>query len=226
MIGKGLIVNSLNLLAMVSLRKIEVSDLMVSIYVSNLIAIEPDDFDRAIGHFYNCRLFPTPSELLEFISGNDFNEDWCAIASVARQSQTTATISGVSETALLKVTNARGVRSALLEIGRANDYQLDRYRQDWLKQIRGVDLSGLPPGRVEISLEVSRTEIEYPVDWDYSVRTDILIRKLENGEIKPTTARWIASSFPAAKNAEVERTFEKLGIVFSPAKIDSLKAIS
>ena len=46
--------DSLNLVAMVAIRKIEVSPMMMGLYLDQLDLIDYEDFDRAIKYFYNC----------------------------------------------------------------------------------------------------------------------------------------------------------------------------
>jgi hypothetical protein len=208
-VTKETLVDALNLLATVSLKKVDINELMISMYEDDMIDIDRDNFTRAIKHFYNCRIFPTPREILEITTGTDFNEDWTKIVSIARQTSKEETISGMSHTALLKVTASNGTRSALLAIGRADDIGLKTIARDWHIEIRRVDLSGLPPADEVISLEDKASrDIDYPVDHDYSIRTATLIRLLKNNEIKPETAKAICSKFPACKRIEVFRCID------------------
>ena len=50
------LIDSLNLLAMVAIRKIEINPMMVGLYLDDLDLINYEDFDRALKYFYNCRL--------------------------------------------------------------------------------------------------------------------------------------------------------------------------
>lgn len=203
----------LNLLSVVNFRKIEVNDRLIEMYFKQLSYVDRYAFDRSIDHFYNQRIFPTPQELLEFLGEVEpIDRDWYKIAGVARQSIKSETISGVSLTALVKVTSANGMRSALLAISRADDNQVNRYRIDWQKECKRVDKSGLPPSSEAITLEIpaSQKDLDYPVDSDYSVRTASLIRLLESKEIKTSTAKGICARFPQVKKAEVMAVIEEI----------------
>ncbi len=211
LITKEMLIDALNLLANVSPKKIEVTDLMVGLCWEDLRNLDREDFDRAIKHFYNCRIFPTPREILEIAIAADFGEDWNKIASVARQSSKEETISGLSYSALLKITGTNGSRSALMTIARADNYQLAAYGRDWQQAIRKIDLTGLPPCDEVISLEdITTKSLDYPVDTDYSVRTASLIRLLSRREIKTSTAIAMCSRFPEVKKAEVMAVVDEI----------------
>lgn len=211
-ITRETLIDSLNLLATVSPRKVEISELMIGIYEDDLSNLNKSDFDRAIKHFYNCRIFPTAREILEIATGSDFGEDWQKIASVARQSTKEETISGLSYSALLKITSTNGMRSALSAIARADNIQLASYGRDWQQAVKKIDLTGLPPSDEIISLEVpsSQKDNHYPVDTDYSVRAASLVRLLNNREIKTGTARAMCAQFPQVKKAEVMAVVEEI----------------
>jgi hypothetical protein len=212
-ITRETLADALNLLAAVSLKKIEVTSMMIDdIYAEDLNDISREDFDRAIKHFYNCRIFPTPRDILEIAISADFGEDWNKIAAVARQSSKEETISGLSYSALLKITNTNGTRSALLAIGRADNIQLSAYSRDWQAAIKKIDLTGLPPSDEVISLETSNSQkdLDYPIDHDYSARTASLIRLLNKREIKTSTAIAMCSRFPEVRKAEVMALVEAI----------------
>ncbi|MGL4617908.1 MAG: hypothetical protein ACRCZS_02450 [Chroococcidiopsis sp.] len=204
------IVDALNLLAKVSLKKVEIVDREIDYWLEDLSNVEESDFDRAIKHFYSCRIFPTSREVLEIIISADFGEDWNKIASVARQSSKEETISGLSYSALLKITSTNGMRSALLAIARADDYQLSAYGRDWQQAIKKIDLTGLPPKSETITFEVSKAEQDkdYPVDSEYIERTASLVRLLNSREIKSSTARMMCAQFPESKKLEVMAVVE------------------
>jgi hypothetical protein len=205
-LAKSDLIDCLNLLASISFRKIDITDLMIEMYFRQLSHLARADFSRAIEHFYNQGIFPKPQEILEFLGQVEpIDTDWYKIVGVARQSTKEATISGISLTALIKITSSNGMRSALLALSRADDNQLNRYRSDWQKECKRTDKNGLPPKDEIISLEVpsSQQDIDYPVDSDYSIRTASLIRLLKNNEIKPETVKFICSKFPECKRVKV-----------------------
>jgi hypothetical protein len=211
LITREILADSLNLLAAVSIKKIEVTESMIQMCWEDVMNLEKEDFDRAIKHFYNCRIFPVAREILEIAIAADFGEDWNKIAAVARQSSKEETISGLSHSALLKITGTNGTRSALSAIARADNYQLAAYGRDWQQAIRKIDLTGLPPGDEVISLEdITTKSLDYPVDTDYSVRTASLIRLLNKKEIKTSTAIAMCSRFPEVKKAEVMAIVEEI----------------
>jgi hypothetical protein len=211
LVTKESIVGALNLLAKVSLKKVEITDREIEYWLEDLGNVEESDFDRAIKHFYSCRIFPTSREILEIVISADFGEDWNKIAAVARQSSKEETISGLSCSALLKITSTNGTRSALSAIARADNYQLAAYGRDWQQAIRKIDLTGLSPSDEIISLEDRTTKsLDYPVDTDYSVRTASLIRLLNKREIKTSTAIAMCSRFPEVKKAEVMAVVEEI----------------
>lgn len=210
-VTKELIVDALNLLNKVSIKKNEISDLELTYWLEDLESIEEIDFNRAVKHFYSCRIFPTSREILEIALEADFGEDWNKIVSVARQSSKQETISGLSFAALLKATNTQGMRSALIALGRADDFSLNKYRSEWQQAVRKQDLTGLPPADEVISLEDKSTKsVDYPVDTDYSVRTASVIRLLKACEIKTSTARSICANFPAVRKAEIVALVEEI----------------
>jgi hypothetical protein len=212
LITKEILVDSLNLLAAVSLKKIEVTESMIQMCWEDVMNLEKEDFDRAIKHFYNCRIFPVAREILEIAIAADFGEDWNKIASVARQSSKEETISGLSYAALLKITSTKGMRSALMTIARADDFTLNRLRTEWQSATKKIDLTGLPPQHEVISLEGDKSakSIDYPVDHDYSARTASLIRLLRGREIKCSTAVAMFARFPAVQKAEVMAVVEEI----------------
>lgn len=213
MLTESNLTDCLNLLATISFHKIEVNDRMVDMYFKQLSHFDRADFDRAVHHFYNQRIFPTPQEILEFLGeSKPIDNDWYKIVGVARESSKSDTISGISLTALVKITSANGVRSALMAIARADDNQLNRYRTDWQREHKKTDKSGLPPSSEIITLEVSKAEQDkdYPVDSDYSVRTASLIKLLNNREIKASTARMMCARFPESKKLEVMAVVEDI----------------
>lgn len=210
---KSNLIDCLSLLATTNFRKIEITDLMVEMYFRQLSQLDRHDFDRAIDHFYNQKTFPSPQEILEFLGEVEpIDSDWYKIVGVARQSTKQETISGISLAALLKVTSANGMRSALIQLSRADDNQINRYRTDWQRECKKADKSGLPPAEETITLEVSaaQDDREYPVDHDYSIRTASLIKLLRNREIKPSTATAMSRNFPAAKKQEVLDVVEEI----------------
>jgi hypothetical protein len=228
LITKEMLIDALNLLAAVSLKKIEVTNSMITLCWEDLRTLQQEDFNRAIKHFYNCRIFPVAREILEIAIAADFGEDWHKIASVARQSTKEETISGLSYSALLKITNTNGMRSALSAIARADNIQLSAYGRDWQQSIKKIDLTGLPPSNEIISLEVSSSQkdIDYPVDTDYSVRAASLIKLLNKREIKTSTAIAMCSRFPEVKKAEVMAVVEgiegRVGIEYAPRSTASM----
>jgi hypothetical protein len=210
-VTRDAIVDALNLLAAVSLKKTEITERMIDYCWEDLQQATSEDFDQAIKHFYSSRIFPTSREILEVIMSADFGEDWNKIASVARQSSKEETISGLSHSALLKVTGTNGTRSALMTIARADNYQLAAYGRDWQQAIRKIDLTGLPPSGEVVSLEDRTTKsLDYPVDTDYSDRMASLIRLLNKREIKTSTAIAMCSRFPEVKKAEVMAVVEEI----------------
>jgi hypothetical protein len=223
LITREILADSLNLLAAVSTKKIEVTESMTQMCWEDVMNLEKEDFDRAIKHFYNCRIFPVARDILEIAISADFGEDWNKIASVARQSSKEEAISGLSHSALLKITGTNGSRSALMTIARADNYQLAAYGRDWRQAIQKIGLTGLPPSDEIISLEdITTKSLDYPVDTDYSVRTASLIRLLNKREIKTSTAIAMCSRFPAVKKAEVMAIVEEIegksGVESSPSK--------
>lgn len=203
--------DALSLLASVNPRKIEVTEQMIDLCHEDIETLDKKDFDRAIKHFYNARIFPVARDILEVALEADFGEDWNKIVSIARQSSKQDTISGLSFAALLKVTNTQGMRSALTALGRADDFTLNRYRSEWQQAVKKQDLTGLPPADEIISLDDRETKTaDYPVDTDFSVRTASVIRLLKGREIKTSTAKSICASFPAVRKAEIMALIEEM----------------
>jgi hypothetical protein len=230
MLTRTELTDCLNLLASISFRKIEVTDLMLSIYADKLDVLSQDALIKAVQHFYDQRIFPTPQEILEFLGEiTPIDTDWYKIVGVARESLKSDTISGISLAALQKITSANGMRSALMAIARADDNQLNRYRTDWQREHRKADKSGLPPSNEIITLEIpaSQKDVEYPVDTDYSVRTASLIRLLNKREIKTSTAIAMCSRFPECKKSEVMAIVDAIEEPFkSPsAEIDKVNEL-
>jgi hypothetical protein len=127
-----------------------------------------------------------------------------------------ATISGISAAALIKVTSCNGIRSALLKLGQIEDnYQFNRYRSDWLTEInKPTGNRRIAPAPVFVTLEIPRAEqdIEYPTDDDFSIRTASLIGLLRSGELKPSTVVTLSANFPVVRIEQITLALEDLGV--------------
>lgn len=197
--------DTLNLIATVCLKKIEVTDLMLEWYEDGLKDIPVDIFNQAAKYFYNLKQFPTVKDFQEF--GITPDADWHTIMAVASGTTKSATISGISAIALTTATATSSILAALKKISFCDDpFQLREIRKDWnkLTSIPRIE-SALPPADVEITLVVktASNDFEYPADDDFSIRTASMIRCIrDKGSVSPA---WmpIIERFPAAKKREV-----------------------
>lgn len=197
--------DTLNLIATVCAKKIEVTDLMIEWYKDGLEDISIDIFNQAAKYFYNLKQFPTVKDFQEF--GTTADADWHTIIAVASGSQKSATISGISAIALTTATATSSILAALKKISFCDDpYTLREIRKDWTKLASIPRLeSALPPVDVEITLTIktASNDFEYPTDDDFSIRTASMICCIrDKGSVSPA---WmpIIDKFPAAKKREV-----------------------
>ncbi len=198
-----------------AIHHIKITPQLVETYQQALEDIDEKQLAQAFRVLIDEAKFPTPARIKELAGVHSTSDDWYQIMSVIQESIKSATISGISAAALIKITSSNGIRSALLKIGQTEDsYQLNRYRSDWLKEVNKPNPSNtIAPASVAITLEVPRyqQDVNYPTDDDYSVRTASLIKLLRSGEIKPSTVVNCSTRFPVKRIEEIAAAMQEMG---------------
>jgi hypothetical protein len=163
--------------------------------------------------------FPTPARILELAAGEP--SEWWEILAVAQCSKIEARISGIAVAALIKVTGAAGSRDALRKLCTASEYATDRIRKDWEKEIsRPVEWGAIAPADEILTLqpEPSPVRVEYPIDWDCSVRADSFIRLLQEGRLSGKVAELMSARFPLPQRQRVKEAISALGAARSATR--------
>jgi hypothetical protein len=196
----------------------KISAMMGDIFYEKLKDINGDLFLSAIQALVDESFFPTPERIREVATGVTIDQDWYEIMAVASGSKSSAEISGIAGIALKSI---GGIKTIAI----ADERNTDKLRSQFLKLLSiPTDPKTLPPAKVTIKVgtEERGSDPEYPIDWDFSVRTASLIRLLNKREIKTSTAIAMCSRFPAVKKAEVMAIVEEIegksGVESSPSK--------
>ncbi len=198
------------------IKNAKLSSAMSDIYYAAFEMLDANSFLVAIQKLLDDKFFPTPERVREVATGQTVDRDWDEIVAVASGNKSSAEISGIAEITMKSI-------GGLKKIACANDKETLALKERFLKLLSvPPDPKALPPARVTISVGVEErgNDREYPIDWDFSVRTASLIRLLNKREIKTSTAIAMCSRFPECKKAEVMAVVEQIEETFKSLSLE------